>query len=96
MTVQAVQWMGQRVPSASRHTRTEPSPSAITGLLSRSTPTAIALSDWLLVLDYARYVPRFGVLVRVSAVQAAALHAIADGSRSFLLTGIAVAESERL
>ena len=32
------------VPSASRHTRTEPSPPAITGLLSRSTPKAIALS----------------------------------------------------
>ena len=29
--------------SASRHTRMEPSPPAITGLLSRSTPMAIAL-----------------------------------------------------
>ena len=32
------------VPSASRHSRTEPSPSAITGLPSRSTPKAIALA----------------------------------------------------
>jgi hypothetical protein len=36
--------MGERGASASRHTRTEPSPPAITGLLSRSTPMAIALS----------------------------------------------------
>ena len=43
--VRQVQRMGERVPSASRHTRTVSSPPlAITGLPSRSTPTAIALA----------------------------------------------------
>ena len=45
MTVQAGSVDGRAgVPSANRHTRTEPSPPRINGLLSRSTPTAIALS----------------------------------------------------
>ena len=45
MTVQAGSVDGRAgVPSASRHTRTEPSPPRINGLLSRSTPTAIALA----------------------------------------------------
>jgi adenine/guanine phosphoribosyltransferase-like PRPP-binding protein len=40
-----VQRMGERVPSASRHTRTVSSPPlAITGVPSRGTPTAIALA----------------------------------------------------
>jgi hypothetical protein len=42
-TIIAVDGGVSGVPSASRHTRTEPSPPAITGLLSRSTPTAVAL-----------------------------------------------------
>ena len=46
-----VQRMGERVPSASRHTRTVPPPLAITGLPSRSTPTAIALATSISVFQ---------------------------------------------